>query len=301
MTLPVTPRFIVARDGTRLRTALFEAPATRGLCVLLQGQTEFIEKYGEVIGELNRRGFSVATFDWRSQGGSGRLLDDAMKVHVARFAQYDDDLESFLEQVVAPRGQKPIVLAHSMGGHNLIRALHVRPEAFAAAAFSAPMLGLPARDGIPPWLAKRLSRLAASFGFSERYAPGMAGRDPLNQTFERQNLTSDRFRFERTLAILKADPSLRVGGPTWGWVAAAYASIAEVNARGYAEAIKTPVLLAGAGRDRVVAVEADRAFARRLPNARYVEFADSEHEILMENDSIRARFWSAFDDFVAGL
>jgi lysophospholipase len=299
--LPVTPRFIVARDGTRLRTAIFEAPGARRLCVLLQGQTEFIEKYLEVVAELNGRGFSVASFDWRSQGGSARPAADPMKVHVARFAQYDDDLGSFLDQVVAPRGQKPIALAHSMGGHNLIRTLKKWPEAFAAAAFSAPMLGLPARDGVPPWAAKRLSGLAARLGFSEHFAPGMAGRDPLNQTFERQNLTSDRARFERTLAILKADPSLRVGGPTWGWVAAAYASIAEVNAPGYAETIKTPVLLTGAGRDRVVTVEADRAFAARLPNARYLEFAESEHEILMENDAIRTRFWSAFDAFVAGL
>ena len=42
-----------------------------------------------------------------------------------------------------------------------------------------------------------------------------------------------------------------------------------------------------------------RSFAKRLPHGTYVEFADAEHEILMENDAIRARFWQAFDAFTA--
>jgi len=54
----------------RLRTARVAAdPAqpARGVCVLLNGQTEFIEKYFEVIDELRGRGFAVATLDWRGQ------------------------------------------------------------------------------------------------------------------------------------------------------------------------------------------------------------------------------------------
>ena len=74
--------------------------------------------------------------------------------------------------------------------------------------------------------------------------------------------------------------------------------MAEVTAPGYAEAIVTPVLIVGAGRDRIVDVEAERTFAPRLPHGRYLELADAEHEILMENDDIRARFWKAFDEFV---
>jgi lysophospholipase len=34
-----------------------------------------------------------------------------------------------------------------------------------------------------------------------------------------------------------------------------------------------------------------------MPHARYLDLPDSEHEILMENDSIRSRFWVAFDAF----
>jgi alpha-beta hydrolase superfamily lysophospholipase len=32
-----------------------------------------------------------------------------------------------------------------------------------------------------------------------------------------------------------------------------------------------------------------------------VIFADAKHEIMMETDDIRARFWAAFDGFVAKL
>jgi lysophospholipase len=58
------------------------------------------------------------------------------------------------------------------------------------------------------------------------------------------------------------------------------------------------VLICGAGRDRIVRVEAERDFAKRLPHGTYLELADAEHEILMEADAIRARFWGAFDAFV---
>ena len=67
---------------------------------------------------------------------------------------------------------------------------------------------------------------------------------------------------------------------------------------GFAEGITTTCLIIGAGQDRVVSTEAVRDFACRLPHGTYVELADAEHEILMENDSIRSHFWSAFDFFV---
>ena len=44
---------------------------------------------------------------------------------------------------------------------------------------------------------------------------------------------------------------------------------------------------------------ATAAFAGRLPNGVYLDMAEAEHEILMERDEIRAKFWQAFDAFVA--
>ena len=294
-------RFIAGRDGKRLRIATWDAAPglkPRGVCALLDGQTEFLEKYEEVVGELQSRGFAVAALDWRGQGGSARALANPLKAHVGDFAEYDEDLSTFLEKIVRPMSEKPpIALAHSMGGHILLRALHDRPNAFTAAVMTSPMLRAQTR-GYPAWLARGVCGLENAIGNSEQWVWGMDQRDPLTMEFEANLVTSDRARFARAKALVAAQSDIRLAGPTWGWLEAAYRSMARVTAPGYAAAIATPILILGAGKDRIVDTGATREFARHLPNGTYLEFADAEHEIMMENDSIRARFWAAFDDFV---
>ncbi|HVZ28370.1 MAG TPA: alpha/beta hydrolase, partial [Rhizomicrobium sp.] len=150
-------------DGFRLRTARFDAGSQqRGVCVVLNGQTEFIEKYFEVIDELRGRGFAVAALDWRGQGGSSRLLPEhPLRVHIRDFEEYDRDLGAFMDRIVAPllaKGQRPIALAHSMGGHILLNYMQGRPDAFAAAALCAPMLMFSTR-GQPRWLVRVITGL----------------------------------------------------------------------------------------------------------------------------------------------
>ena len=271
----------------------------RGVCVLLHGQTEFIEKYVEVIAELSARGFAVATMDWRGQGGSARSLDNPLKAHIGDFSEYDSDLTLFMHTVVRNLTDKPpIALAHSMGAHILLRALHTNPSAFAAAAMTAPMLRALTR-GYPTKLARALSFIENRLRRQDDFVLGMDKRDPLKMNFADQLVTSDTVRFARTQDFLREHPNLRLAGPTWGWLEAAYRSMQDVMAPGYAEAIATPVLMIGAGRDRIVDTSAEREFAARLPNCRYEEFGDAEHEILMEKDAIRARFWESFDEFMA--
>ncbi|MBV9989761.1 MAG: alpha/beta hydrolase [Alphaproteobacteria bacterium] len=265
--------------------------------MLLHGQTEFIEKYDEVVAELLARGFTVATFDWRGQGGSARALADPLPAHVRDFAQYDDDLKSFLDQIVRPLSETPpLALAHSMGAHILLRTLHDRPGAIRAAAVTAPMIQVSTR-GYPGWLARAVCAAENALGQGDAFAWGMAARDPFLITFDTQLVTSDRERFAATQKFLGDHPDLRLAGPTWGWLEAAYRSMARLRAPGFAEAITAPVLVCGAGKDRICVNAAAQDFTRRLPNGTWVDMFDSEHEILMENDTIRARFWSAFDAF----
>lgn len=294
--------FITGRDGKRLRTATWDAAPgmpPRGVCVLLSGQTEFIEKYGEVIAELRKRGFAVATMDWRGQGHSDRALPDTRKAHIEKFSQYDDDFSIFMDQIVRPMiaGKPPIALAHSMGGHILLRALHDRPADFTAAVMTAPMIAVQSR-GYPAWLARAVCFIAFQCGACTDWVFGMEKRDPLHMEFEDNLVTSDRARYARVKALIAADPQIRLSGPTWGWLEAAYHSMKQIAAPGYAEAITTPVLIFGAGRDRIVDTDATHAFAGRLPHGTYIEIHEAEHEILMENDIVRARFWKAFDEYV---
>jgi len=297
--LMTTPAFIAASDGTKLRYQIFEAGhATRGICVLLSGQTEFIEKYVEVTAELNARGFTVAALDWRGQGGSARPLLNPLKAHVGDFSEYDDDLSSFMQKVVKPMAAKPpIALAHSMGGHILMRALHDSPNMFSAAVMTAPMLKTQTR-GFPRWAARAMTWMQWALHNRQNFVLGMAARDPRTMEFEANIVTSDRARFARAKAMVAADPEIRLSGPTWGWLEAAYRSMALVTAPGYAEAITTPVLIVGAGRDRIVDTTGTREFVRRLAHGTYLEIGDGEHEIMMENDGVRAKFWAAFDEFV---
>jgi lysophospholipase len=293
------PQFIASKSGARLRVAKFPAAGEDDrVCVLLNGQTEFIEKYFEVIDELRARGYCVVTMDWRGQGGSARALSEPRKVHVGSFAEYDDDLASLLDQVVAPLSKRPpIGLAHSMGGHNLLRTMHARPDAFARAIFSAPMIAVSTR-GTPGWLARTVAATMTLTGRQDDWVWGMGGRDPLTMDFAEQLVTSDRARFLRAQDMLARTPEIRLSGPTWGWLEAAYRSMHEIHRPRYAEAIATPSLLVLAGRDRICLTPSAQSFAGRMPQGSSIDIEDAEHEILMENDSIRSRFWKAFDDFV---
>src|SRR5438067_8752774 len=82
---PIPPGAIVRRlrtpDGALLRAARWEATRVwpTGTVAIFQGHSEFIEKYFEVVTELLDRGFAVAIFDWRGQGGSARELADSRK------------------------------------------------------------------------------------------------------------------------------------------------------------------------------------------------------------------------------
>ena len=288
-----------------MRGGLWERAGTpkRGICVLLNGHSEFLEKYGEVTEELTARGFVVASLDWRGQGASERRGANRA-AHVANFEAYDSDLGALLLQTVMPlqraAGDKPlpvIALGHSMGAHILLRHLHDHPRRFAAAVLVSPMLEID--------LGKYSARTARAVLFalnlwrpSTKLVFGAENHDPLDIAFENNVVTSDRTRFERTKRLIAAQPFLRINGPTFGWMRAAFRSMQMMTRRGYAEDIATPLLVFGAGHDRIVSTEAIRQFVKRLPDARYVEIEDSEHEILMERDSIRARFWAEFDAFI---
>ncbi len=290
--------------GARLRAARFPADASvaaRGTCVLLNGQTEFIEKYFEVIDELRARGFAVATMDWRGQGGSDRLLrDDHRKSFVGDFSDYDQDLDTLMHWIVRPMlkaGEKPVALAHSMGGHNLLRHLTRHPTAFHACVLNAPMIAISLR-GKFEWLVRTVTAFEVWRRNAGGWVWGMEGRDPHRVTFETQLVTSDPQRFERVQMLLREQPDLRLAGATWGWLAAAMRSMAWLRAPGRAEAITTPLLVVGAGADRICLTPATAAFAKRMPNAEYLEIADAGHEVLMERNPYRAQFWAAFDAFM---
>lgn len=289
-----------APDGLGLRAGKWDVPEgtePRAVCVLLQGFTEFLEKYDEVTEELNSRGFVVVSVDWRSQGASERGARDINIGHVGDFGEYDLDLAVLFQKLAAPLNLPVIALAHSMGAHILLRELHANPRRFLCAALVAPMIDIVV-EKYPPWMMNILCLILNFRVASKRPLPMTVERDPLTMTFEENRVTSDPKRYESTRAKLKKQPFLRISGPSFGWLGAALYSMRHINRQSFADDIATPLIIFGAGKDRIVKTEAIRSYVNWLPNVEYVEIEDSEHEILMEKDSIRKRFWNSFDRFV---
>jgi lysophospholipase len=130
-----------APDGWPLRRYRL-GEGTRGRMLVLGGRGDMIEKYLEVIHHWAALGWSVTSFDWRGQGGSGRLTDDVLTGHIDSFDQWIGDLDAFVADWLAEGNGPTAIVAHSMGGHLLLRAMAGAMELPDAAVAVAPMLGL---------------------------------------------------------------------------------------------------------------------------------------------------------------
>ncbi len=288
--------------GIRLRFARWEATRgpQRGTVCLFHGRGEFIEKYFEVVADLRRRGFAVATMDWRGQGASDRLLSNPRKGHVRSFADFDRDLAIFMKEVVLPDCPPPFVaMAHSMGGHILLRNAVVPGTWFSRMVLSAPMIAIEEkRLGAPPPLARALVEVLAGVGAGSLYVPGGENRPIELGPFDGNPLTSDRERYTRNGMVIEAAPQLGLGSPTVRWLRAALRSCARLNAPDYPLKVQIPLLLFAAGLDSIVSTTAIEEFALRLKVGTHVLIPQSRHEILQETDAVRRDFWAAFDAYM---
>jgi lysophospholipase len=289
-------------DGVRLRFARWDATRgpRRGTVCLFQGRGEFIEKYFEVVADLRRRGFAVATMDWRGQGGSARLLANPNKGYVRTFAEYDRDLAQFMKQIVLPDCPAPYIgMAHSMGGHILLRHACAKEAFFERMVLSAPMVSIARQAvGAPRGLARFYAETLTLLGFGRLYV--WKGNDtPIDMApFEGNTLTSDRERYTRNRLVLEAAPGLGLGSPTIAWLRAAYRSVARLTAPDYPLKVRVPLLLFAAGMDKIVSTQAIEEFALRLKIGTHVLIPQARHEILQETDEVRQHFWAAFDAYL---
>jgi lysophospholipase len=293
----------LAASGARLRYACWNASGTttRGTVVILTGRAEFIEKYAtEVVGELLGRGYAVIALDWRGQGLSDRPLPHEHDAgHIDRFETYVTDLKLFLDTIVAPLARGPVLaLCHSMGGHIFLRALAECGSApFSGAVVTSPMTGLQ-REAFLRSILMLLPEIPA---LDHRYLFGTGPFVFLARDFHSNHVTHDERRYRWTEAWFAADRRLSEGGPTVGWARQAARSMSACLAPGYLERIDLPVLLMTAGQDQIINPASHAPVVARIRHAEHVIFPDAKHEIMMETDDIRARFWAAFDGFVAKL
>ncbi len=288
-------RWVVAGDRS-LRTATWPAEGDHpaGTVVLLNGRSEFLEKYLEPIAQMRSRGFVVHSLDWHGQGLSQRMLAERGKGHLRDPDHYQEDLRAFLATLPADSPRPVLWLAHSMGAHIALRHLATQPQAADGALLLAPLIAV--RWPVPAWLARLVVRSAERLGAEEALAWGQSAT-PRPPQFTNNAYTGDAERFQLHRWWTDHRPLLHVGGVTWGWLAAISRSMDRLRAPGVAEAVTTPTVLCLAGRERVVDNNAVRRFARRMPRARLEYFTHARHEILFERAPVRDRFWALFDAF----
>ncbi|WP_162914360.1 alpha/beta fold hydrolase [Taklimakanibacter lacteus] len=287
---------VTTRDGRKLRAAYAIPGSPRGTVVLVCGRGDFIERWFETIGDFIRRGFAVATFDFRGQGGSQRAYEDRYRDGVRHFSEYDDDFTSFMTQIVLPDCPPPFyAVGHSTGGLVLLRALERRTW-FERAVLSAPLIGVDV--GIWPMpLVRFMCALFPKIGLGRLFLPGQSKRPLAPSNFAGNNLTSDRRRFLQATNTLAEQPDLGVGGPTFSWLNAALRSLRHMQSHAASVTFRAPILVVVGGRDRVVDNEATRRFCNAASGVSLAVIPEARHEILFERDSIREQFFAAFEAF----
>lgn len=280
-------------DAWRIRRMDWPQPAgtqPRGSLLFLNGRGDFIEKYIEVLAHWHSRGWNVTAFDWRGQGGSAWSI---VAGHVDSFDLLVKDGGAFIDKWLIKNPGPHVAVAHSMGGHLLLRILAEKNPKFSAIALVAPMLAINSGP-LPRWLARPAAALLTRIGARETRA---WKHDPKSRLARQPLLTSCKERFSDEIWWKEKQRGFDIGPPTWGWLRAAYASMAKVKPR-LLRKIDKPVLLVGTEIDRLVDPREIKRAAGLLPNSQLVMFRDSAHEILREVDAIRLFALQQIDDFL---
>ncbi len=292
--------FMKTSDNVQLRYALWRPRGRRnkGTVCLVHGRTEFIEKYFETIEDFLIRGFAVATFDWRGQGGSDRLIKNHKLGYVDKFDDYFIDLQSFHSQILLPDCPPPYYLVgHSMGALVALMAGVRDNMMFDRMFLSAPMLevkGQVLSMGAMATFAETLCYL----GLGNMPAASNSGFLTTKENFPGNNLTSDFERYSYSIDIFKKRPELEILAPTFRWAATSFRAMARAADQDFPIKMKIPVFMLAAARDEVVSSDAIEQMGLQMRIGRHAVIGAARHELFMENDAIRAQVFAAFDAFI---
>ena len=270
----------------------------RGTILFQGGRGDIFETYLETFDHWHHAGWTVESFDWRGQGGSGRMSADPMCGHMGDFGPWIDDLAAYWDDLVVRTTGPHVLAGHSMGGHLVLRALAERRVAPAAAVLVAPMLGLKSAP-FGARVAAKVARLMTRIGAPERLAWKTNERPGVPAGGRRALLTHDDSRYDDEQWWKAQKPEIAVGPPSWAWVAEAYRSTLALQVPARLAEVRTPMLMLAADADRLVDAAAIRRVAARLPNVRLRRWGpESAHEILREADPVRDAALAEIDRFL---
>lgn len=297
-------RMLEMRDGARIRTFFLTNSLAHANVLLLSGRGDFLEKWADIFDIFHRNGFSVASWDWRGQGGSSRMCETGAG-YIDSFDSWLADTDLLASEAHARLGRKVpwFIVGHSMGGHLALRWLadparhHLPVRAdMRAGILTAPLFGIAL-----PWAlrlaAPHIARFHVEAGKGEHFA---WGQRPYGEKIRRRSdmhlLTSSAERFLDEERWLARNPALATGGASWNWLAAYHQSQRALDSQPL-ESLGLPMLILLAKKERIVRNIDTMRVARRLPNL-CIESFDGAHELMRESATIRQ---AVFDRIFAFL
>lgn len=272
--------------------------ATRCL-VILPGRSEALEKYAEVVYDLDNGSLAgelqYFLMDHRGQGSSGRMLEDSQKGHVDSFNNYVLDLKKFMDTIVKDHScSETALLAHSLGAGISTKFLQKYPEYFDRAALTSPMLKIqtaPYRYEV----ARTLVVAAMIAGQGKKYGPGQKGFDP-TRNFEANSFTTSPARYEMAMDIFDIFPETRLGGVTNQWLNEVMFATSAIRA--HYNDIKIPLKVFHAGIESYSDKNEMIKLCDKAPHCTRIYLETAKHEVMMDRDVNRDVVISELEAFL---
>jgi len=254
--------------GTPLR-------ASRGAVLILPGFVEPAEVWFETASELIGEGYTVWLLDLAGQGGSGRWSAPRDRAHLPSMAVNVSALATTVDEVIRPSQAEPLLLIGSdLGAQVAVLGLSQGLTGVDGLILSAPSL-----SDMPPGLRERppplwTARLASRAGLGGRYAFGQGG---WSAGASRDAPVGSRAATPQ--AWMRANPELRTGGVTWGWLNAYTDAVRLVRSPQTLGRIGVSVLMLDGGTSEA------RAVCDRLADCLHVELGAGSPPHLREDPS----------------
>lgn len=247
--------YLTPDDGPPVRYGVGVPPrAVRGAVLILPGFAEPAEAWFETARELIDDNYAVWLLDLAGQGGSGRWTNSPDKAHLPSMEPNLAALRTAVTEVVRPVNAPLIVMGSGLGAQVALLAASEGLPGADALILSAPALS--------PWPGPTpgpVARGAALLGLSDRYA---TGQGDWKASASRTAAAGTREAVPQ--AWMRANPELRTGGVTWGWIGAYGEAASRARSPGTLQRVSVPVMMLDGGD------ATGRRACARMPKCRYI-------------------------------
>lgn len=288
--------YVRVGDG-RVQRYGVSAPSVgpRATLLILTGYGEPAETWFETARQLNGYGYTVWILERQGQGGSERATPWRDLGHADGIDPDVAAVRALVRVVIRPRGDTPLLLlGHADGGLVALKAVQTGLIADGV-VLSSPAFAradLPAATSPTGELAAWARRL--KLGWIK--IPGQPGWQRERSTARAR--TGDKVRSGVQQAWLTANPDLRMGGPSLGWLATFLEGADQVQAS--ASQVRIPVLMLRGGRDQIAPPDRAIRACQAMVACQDIRLPAGNHELHTESDQVRDVWLDQIHTFVRG-